>query len=183
MLNSNSKTDKTPLLILYTGDGKGKTSAALGLLFRSLGHLARCAVIQFIKAPQVATGEQLLAKKLGLQWENYGSGFLFTAEDVKRDTPLFAAGWARAQDLMLNERYDVVILDDITYVLNNGALDEQEVLHWLNEFKKRPKRPHVVLTGRNASNALIDICDMVNVVEELKHPWKSSIAAQKLIEY
>ncbi len=174
--------ETNPLIITYTGNGKGKTTAALGLLFRSLGHHKKVAVIQFIKMDSLKTGEKEFAQTLGILWENYGAGF--TWNDAKGENKAACeAGFERVKELLDDLTYDLIILDEFTYPLGYKFLDENKVIAYLNEYKKREKRAHIVITGRNASKALIEISDLVSEVEEVKHPYMNNIPPQTMIEF
>ncbi len=174
--------DKHPLIITYTGNGKGKTTAALGLLFRSLGHNRTCAVIQFIKLDSMKTGEKALAQKMDIIWENYGAGF--TWDDKKEENrAICELGFNRVKELLTEATLDLIILDEFTYPLQFGFLDEKEVLLFLEEYKKKEKRAHIVITGRNASDALIEISDLVSEMREIKHPFTQHIPSQAMIEF
>lgn len=174
--------NKHPLIITYTGNGKGKTTAALGLLFRSLGHNKKCAVIQFIKLDSLKTGEKELSHKLNILWENYGAGF--TWDDEKGENKAICElGFNRVKELLEDPSLDLLILDEFTYPLQFGFLDEKEVLSFFNECKKREKRAHIVITGRGASDALIEISDLVSEIVEIKHPFTSHIPSQSMIEF
>ncbi|MFA7371234.1 MAG: cob(I)yrinic acid a,c-diamide adenosyltransferase [Sphaerochaetaceae bacterium] len=173
--------ERVPLLIIYTGDGKGKTTAALGLLFRALGHGAKCAVLQCIKPEGLKTGEKHSALKMGVLWENYGAGFLW--EDKTKEPSRQAAlkGWQRAKELLITAELDLLILDELTYPLQENFLPLDEVVEMLSHGKGQT---HVVVTGRNAPQALIEEADLVSEIVTVKHPFsEAQIRAQKLIEY
>lgn len=173
-----------PLLILYTGNGKGKTTAAMGLLFRAAGQGGSSAVIQFIKHENLVTGERRMAARLGIPWETHGTGFLWDQEDVSSAKEAAGRGWEQARRWIRSHEYDLVVLDEFTYVLTNEYVSVEDVLRFFLELRHDPKRPHIVITGRNAPSKLVDICDMVHEIVEVKHPWRtSSIGAQPMIEY
>jgi len=171
-----------PLIITYTGNGKGKTTAALGLLFRSLGHNKKAAMIQFLKQENLNTGEKIFAYNMGILWENYGAGF--TWDDVKGENKAICMlGFNRVKELLDDPSFDIIVLDEFTYPLKFGFLDEKEVFSFLKEFKKREKRAHLVITGRDASNDLIEISDLVSDIQEIKHPYTQHIPPQSGIEF
>lgn len=173
-----------PLFLLYTGDGKGKTTAAMGLLFRTLGHGGEVAVIQYIKPSSLQTGEKTMAKKLGVLWENYGSGFLWEKEDETERQQLFDRAWERTKELVLSETYDLIILDEITYLLNQHYINESDFLSFFSQFKLKERKTHIVFTGRGASEPFIELCDLVSSVQKVKHPFKSEqIDSQVMIEF
>lgn len=176
--------ERVPLLIVYTGNGKGKTTAALGLVMRALGHNGRCAVIQFIKSPAVETGEKRTCKNLGVAWETYGAGFTWNEQHAQANRQACIAGWEQAKNWISAGIYDLIVLDEFTYALNEGYLPIDEVISWFEKRHKGPDAPHVIITGRNAPDKLVSLADMVQQVVEIKHPWHlTGLKAQKLIEY
>ena len=168
------------LFIIFTGNGKGKTTAAIGQALRMAGHNMRVCIIQFIKSMK-NTGE---AKALAgltdtIELHIIGSGFTWEKPAAEVATAA-RAGWTLAMEKIGNSRYDMVILDEITYLLNSGILDEAEVLTAINH---RPESMHVVITGREASPDLIAAADLVTEMKEIKHPFKTGVKAGKGIEY
>jgi cob(I)alamin adenosyltransferase len=168
------------LVIVNTGNGKGKTTAALGLLLRASGQGLRVAMFQFIKAKSGNWGEQRAARKLGVEIVPLGSGFTWTSDDLERDRALAGEGWQQCRTAIESGEYDLVILDEITYCFTFGWLDLAEVLAVL---RNRPAGQHVVLTGRDAPQELIDIADLVTEMREVKHPYAAGVKAQKGIEF
>ncbi len=175
---------KNPLLIVYTGDGKGKTSSAMGLVIRGIAHDAKVAVFQFIKSDALKTGEKILCKKLGVRWENYGTGFLYSDEEFVKAKSIFIKGWQVAKEAIVSGKYHLVVLDELTYLLNNQTIALDEVIAFFESLKQNPNRPHVVITGRSAPKRLIEISNLVSEINSIKHPFDSeNIQAQKIIEY
>jgi cob(I)alamin adenosyltransferase len=172
---------KKGLVILNTGEGKGKTTAALGLLLRAWGRDFRLCVIQFVKASTGKWGEVKAAKKLGLEWHTLGAGFTWTTKDMDKARELAARGWELAKQKIASGEYDVILLDEFTYVLHFGWLDTTEVLDWLKENK--PPDLHLVITGRDAPPALIEYADLVTEMRAIKHPFDKGILAQPGIEF
>ncbi len=168
------------LVIVNTGNGKGKTTAALGLLFRAAGQGLRVAMFQFIKAKSGNWGESRAARKLGIEIVPLGSGFTWTSDDLERDRALAQEGWQQCRAAIESGEYDVVILDEITYCFTFGWLDLAEVLDVL---RRRPAGRHVVITGRDAPPELIDFADLVTEMREIKHPYAAGVKAQKGIEF
>jgi len=167
-------------VILNTGHGKGKTTAALGTAFRALGHNHRVCVIQFLKG-QGDYGERLLAEKFtGLDWFICGRGFVFNRKKLDEDKRVAEEGFALATEKINSDIYDLVILDEITYLPLFGFLDVQKIVDLITN---KPPRLSVILTGRDAPPELVAIADTVSVVEPLKHAYKEGIKAQKGIEY
>jgi len=168
------------LVIVNTGDGKGKTTAALGILMRAWGREMRVVLLQFIKARTGNWGEARAARKLGIEAIPLGSGFTWTTDDIEKDRALASRGWALCREKIESGEYDVVILDEITYCLKYGWLDVEEVLDVL---RNRPAGQHVIVTGRDADPALVEFADMVTEMREVKHPYATGVKAQKGIEF
>lgn len=169
------------LIIVHTGHGKGKTTAALGLLFRALGQGLRVCVIQFLKSSKGRWGETKMAEQLGIEWHALGEGFTWRSKDLSRDAAAAQAAWALALDKMMSGRYDLLLLDEFTYPLKYGWLDEGEVIAWLREHK--PSDIHVVITGRDAPQALVELADLVTDMRKVKHPFDCGVPAQRGIEF
>ena len=168
------------LVIVYTGNGKGKTTAALGVLLRAWGRGMKVAMLSFIKTETSNYGEERAAKKLGIELIPLGAGFTWLSKDLEKDRALAQRCWALCKQKIESNEYDVVILDEITYPLNYGWIDINEVLETL---RNRPADLHVVLTGRDAPQALIDFADLVTEMREVKHPFQQGIKAQPGIDF
>jgi len=170
------------LILLYTGNGKGKTTAALGQALRAAGHGFNITIIQFIKNQQ-HTGEIKAAKEIladHLEIHPMGTGFTWDAKDPEEVRQAALQGWELARQKIAGGRYKMVILDELTYTLNYGLVDEDEVLNFL---KEKPAGVHIVITGRDASDRLIDIADLVTEMQEIKHPYQNGGKAVKGIEF
>ena len=171
---------KKGLVILYTGRGKGKTTAALGLALRAWGHGFQVCVIQFIKGRQ-DTGEAAALRRLqGVDLHVTGRGFLLGPETPESDRAAAAEGWRLARESMASGRYRLLVLDEITYAVNRGMVDLQELLGCL---EKRDGRLHVVITGRDAPSSLVEAADLVTEMREVKHPLSRGVKAQAGIEF
>ena len=168
------------LVIVNTGDGKGKTTAALGILMRSWGRDMRVIMLQFIKHASANWGESRAARKMGVEIIALGGGFTWMSKDLEHDRALAREGWQRCREAIEGGQYDVVILDEITYCFTYGWLALDEVLDVL---RSRPSGQHVVITGRDAPDRLIEFADLVTEMREIKHPFKSGVKEQKGIEY
>jgi len=163
------------------GNGKGKSSSGFGMLARSLGHGFKCGVVQFIKG-SFATGEEAFFRRFEeLDYHVMGEGFTWETQDKQRDIAAAQAAWAVAARMMSDEAYDFVLLDELNIVLRYDYLPVQEVIDFLTTEK--PADVHVVITGRNAPDALIEIADLVTEMEMVKHPFRSGVKAQKGIEF
>ncbi len=169
------------LLIVYTGDGKGKTTAALGMVLRAWGRGMRVCVVQFIKSERGRWGEVLAAEKLGIAWHTLGTGFVWEPDRDAEARLRSQDAWRLAQAAIGSGEYDLVVLDEFTYPLRFGWVDVNQVLLWLAQ--ERPSDVHVVITGRQAPDALIDQADLVTEMRNIKHPFDAGLAAQKGIEY
>ncbi len=169
------------LLIVNTGDGKGKTTAALGQVFRALGHGFRICVIQFLKGSW-KYGELESAKKFDNQLEIHvkGRGFTWKSENINEDIRIAKEAWEFAKSKILSPDYKMIVLDELTYLMTYGVVDEKEIVDFLIT---RPDHLHVVVTGRGAPQALIDAADMVTEMKEIKHPYKIGVKAQRGIEF
>ncbi len=175
--------DTTGLVLVFTGDGKGKTTAALGTALRAWGQGMRVLFLQFIKGSW-STGEQSAAAKLGAAFEirQLGEGFFNTndPEAVKRQKEAAAKGLEAARQALASKQYQLVVLDEINYALSYGLLETDEVLKLI---ECKPKEVHLILTGRNAPEEIISRADLVTRMEAVKHPYEKGIPAQRGIEY
>lgn len=177
------KTNSKGLLIVHTGPGKGKTSAALGMVFRHIAHGLPAAVVQFTKAPDWVTGEALLLRRFPelCTLEIMGEGFTWETQDLERDRAAARRAWERAKELILDDRHRLVMLDELNIVLRYDSLPLDEVVAFLRDEK--PADKHVIVTGRNAKPELIEIADLVTEMTLIKHPFRAGVKAQKGIEY
>ncbi len=185
-LHKKHKTQQTRsgslkgLVIVNTGNGKGKTTAALGVLFRAWGRGMRVCMLQFIKATTSNYGENKAAKRLGIEIIAMGDGFTWLSENIEKDKATARQCWDLCQQKIMSGEYDIVILDEMTYTLSYGWLDVNEVI---NVLKQRPAGMHIIITGRNALPELVEYADMVTDMTEVKHPYTQGIKAQKGIEF
>ena len=178
-----TKTGQKGLIIVHTGKGKGKSSAAFGMIFRCIGHNMKCAVVQFIKGG-MSTGERdLILRHFAdiCDFHTMGEGFTWETQDKTRDIEMAQAAWAKAKDLIRDPANTMVLLDEINIAIRYDYVDIAEVITFLRDEK--PPLTHVVLTGRNAHEDLIEIADLVTEMELLKHPFRSGIKAQIGVEY
>ena len=178
-----TKTDEKGLIIVHTGKGKGKSSAAFGMVFRCIAHQLPCAVVQFIKGG-MDTGERNLITGNFPElcaFHTMGEGFTWETQDRERDIAAASAAWEKAKELILDERHHMVLLDEINIALRYGYIEIAEVIGFLTNSK--PEMTHVVLTGRNAAEELIEIADLVTEMSLVKHPFRSGIKAQIGVEF
>ncbi len=170
----------TGLVIVYTGDGKGKTTAALGILLRAWGQQMRVVMLQFLKS-RTDTGEMQAAQRLGIEILPLGQGAIWESEHPEQDRTFAQACWQQCRAKIESQQYDVVIMDEMTYALNYKWLDLEEVLVVL---RQRNPELHIIITGRNAPAALIEYADLVTEMLEIKHPYKTQgILEQQGIDF
>ena len=178
-----TKEGEKGLIIVHTGSGKGKSSAAFGMILRCIAHGMPCAVVQFIKGAW-STGERTLIEERFsdlCQFYAMGEGFTWETQDKARDIAAAAKAWDKAKELIRDERNAMVLLDEINIALRYGYLDIAEVVEFL--FSEKPPMTHVVLTGRNAADELIEIADLVTEMTLVKHPFRSGVKGQKGVEF
>jgi cob(I)alamin adenosyltransferase len=168
------------LVIVNTGNGKGKTTAALGILTRAWGQGMRVVMLQFLKSQTGKWGEIRAAQKMGVEIIPLGDGFTWTSENLEHDRALARQCWQLCKEKITSDQYDVVIMDEVTYAINYHWLDLDEVLATL---RARNPRLHVVLTGRDAPDPLIAYADLVTEMREIKHPYREGMMAQKGIDF
>ena len=167
------------LLLVNTGNGKGKSTAAFGVALRAVGQGLSVSIIQFIKG-KWKTGELQAAERLGLELMPMGKGFTWESKNLEEDKALMGQAWSVASEKIMSGNYDLVILDEINYVLGYGYIPVSDVIRTL---QKRPPHVHVVLTGRNAPDEVVSIADCVTEMRDIKHPYRSGIPAQKGIDF
>ncbi|MBY3166399.1 MULTISPECIES: cob(I)yrinic acid a,c-diamide adenosyltransferase [Rhizobium] len=178
-----TKTDGKGLIIVHTGKGKGKSSAAFGMIFRHIAHGKPSAVVQFIKGAMWTGERDLIEKHFSdlCQFHTMGEGFTWETQDRARDVAAAAAAWEKAKELIRDERNSMVLLDEINIALRYDYLDINDVVTFLKNEK--PAMTHIVLTGRNAKEELIEIADLVTEMELVKHPFRSGIKGQPGVEF
>jgi len=177
-----TKTIEKGLLIVHTGKGKGKSTAAFGMVFRMLGHGEKVAIVQFVKG-KWQTGERVALEKFGDQVSinTMGEGFTWETQDRRRDLAAARAAWDRAKAIITGGEHRMVLLDELNIVLRYDYLPIYEVVAFLRDEK--PDDVHVIVTGRNAKDELIEIADLVTEMEVIKHPFRSGVKAQLGIEF
>ena len=175
----STSNDAQSLVLVYTGNGKGKTTAALGLIFRALGRGWKIAVVQFIKGRE--TGEYAFAEtQPDVDWHVMGLGFTWESDDLNKDKAAAQNAWEQAEEYIQGGEHNIVILDEITYAINYDFIQLDDVV---NALKNRPKHVHVVLTGRDAPEVIVELADLVSEMNPIKHPFDKGIAAQKGVDF
>lgn len=176
-----TKTEEKGLVIVHTGKGKGKSTAGFGMVFRALGHGMKIGVVQFVKGSW-DTGERWVLEKFPDQVtiSALGEGFTWETQDRTRDIAMARGAWEQAKALIMDESYDMVLCDELNIVLRYDYLPVEEVIEVL---KAKPQMKHVIITGRNAQDELIEAADLVTEMEMIKHPFRAGVKAQKGIEF
>jgi cob(I)alamin adenosyltransferase len=168
------------LLLVNTGDGKGKSSAAFGVMVRAIARGWKVAVVQFVKSGDWKVGEEQVGRDLGVTWVNAGDGFTWDSNDLEHDKALAREGWAKAAEIVRAGEHHLVILDELTYLMNWGWVDADERR---DDLVGRPRTVSVIVTGRDASEALIAAADTVTEMRKVKHAYDEGIAAKRGIDY
>lgn len=167
------------IIVLLTGNGKGKSSSALGMICRALGYGMKIAVAKFLKGVQDTGEDAFLAKQPNVQTVFMKTGFTWDTQDKEYDTTMAVETWTKAQAYLEDKSIDLVVLDELTYMISYQYLEEQMIINSLNN---RPKHQHVVITGRAASESLIEIADTVSEIKDIKHAFRANIKAQKGVD-
>lgn len=168
------------LLLVNTGDGKGKSTAAFGTAMRAVARGWKVAVIQFLKSGEWNVGEEKVGRQIGIDWWALGDGFTWDSEDMDESEAIARRAWDEAAAQIGSAEYDLVVLDEITYPINWGWVDVEEVLAVLS---KRPLKVNVIVTGRDAPEELIEIADTVTEMTKIKHAYDKGVMARRGIDY
>ena len=183
--NANLLKKQPGILSVYTGNGKGKTTAALGMVYRALGWDLPVSVIQFVKG-KWRTGERILGERWSEQYPEQliykvmGKGFTWDSDDLSRDKEAAIQAWETAANLITKGLHHLVVLDEITYVINYGFVSEQAVI---DVFEQRPAHVNVVVTGRNCPQKIMDLADLVTEMAVVKHPYKKGRPALRGVDF
>jgi cob(I)alamin adenosyltransferase len=178
---SRRKPRDRPLLIVLTGEGKGKSTSAFGIMLRAWARDYRVGVFQFVKSGKWKVGEHRAALALGgIDWEKMGDGWTWTSRDLEHSADLAREGWEEVKRRIAQERYELLLLDEFTYPMTFGWVDADEVVGVLRD---RPGFQHVIVTGRDAPAQLVDAADLVTEVTKVKHPFDQGIRGQQGIEW
>ncbi len=174
------KRNAKSVVLVNTGDGKGKSTAAFGVIIRAVARGWKVAVVQFLKSGEWHVGEETVAKQLGVEWWALGEGFTWDSKDLTEDEAVARTAWAQAKALIQSDEYQLVVLDEITYPMNWGWIDTADVVATIRD---RPEAVNVIATGRDAPEALVDGADTVTEMRKVKHAYDSGIVAKKGIDY
>ncbi len=172
-------TDERGLLIVITGNGKGKSTSAFGTMARALGHGMKGGVCQFINGRTDTGDEACFGKQPGVEWHVLGDGFTWDTQNREQDIATAEHGWKVARRMLADPAYQLVVLDELTYLLSYGYLDSDIVL---DALAQRPPMQHVIVTGRAAPEALIELADTVSIIADEKHAYRAGIKAQPGID-
>jgi cob(I)alamin adenosyltransferase len=174
-------TVRQPSLVLVnTGDGKGKSTAAFGTALRALARGWRVAVIQFLKSGEWSVGEEKVARQMGIDWWTLGDGFTWDSADMDQSRAMASEAWRHAREVIGSGEYQLVILDEVTYPINWGWIPIDEVV---STIEGRPEQVSLILTGRDAPDEVIDIADTVTEMVKVKHAYDRGVAARRGIDY
>lgn len=168
------------LVLVNTGNGKGKSSAAFGVMLRALALDWKVAVLQFVKSGDWKVGEEKIGRRLGVDWRSFGDGFTWDSDNLDDDRSHARAGWAEAKALIEAGEHRLVILDEITYLCSWGWIDTGDVVATIRD---RPQTVSVIITGRDAPAAIVDLADTVTEMHEVKHAYRQGIRAKRGIDY
>ena len=168
------------VVVVNTGHGKGKTTAAMGTLIRAVARGWKVCVIQFIKSGKWRAGEEQVARQLGVDWWTLGDGFTWDSEDLDRSEAISRAAWEAAKDKISSGGHDVVVLDEITYPMNWGWIPSDEVAA---AIRARPRHVNVIATGRDAPPGLVDVADTVTEMVNVRHAYDRGVRARRGIDY
>lgn len=170
----------TSLVVVNTGDGKGKSTAAFGVVNRAVARGWRVAVVQFVKSGRWRVGEQEVAERLGVEWWSLGEGFTWDSDDLSEDEAVAQEAWRHAGALIAAGAHDLVVLDEVTYPMNWGWIDAGDVVAGIRD---RPDHVNVVATGRDAPAALVEVADTVTEMRSVKHAYDRGVPAKRGIDY
>jgi len=171
------------LLMVFTGNGKGKTTCALGLMMRAAGRGLKCCMIQFMKSRNDRYGEHESAEKLGIEVHTMGDGFTWDTKNRDQDVKTARETWALCVEKLRSGEYDMLVFDELVYVLSYEMLPVSEVLKEIAEIRATQPALHIVVTGRDAPAELVEAADLVTEMTEIKHPFTAGIRAQQGIEF
>ena len=168
------------LVVLNTGNGKGKSSSAFGVMVRGVARDWKVAVVQFIKSGAWSVGEEKIGRDIGVDWHAFGDGFTWDSDDMSDDIAHARAGWQIACDLIAAGKHDLIVLDELTYLVSFGWIPVDEIVE---PIRNRPRHVNIVITGRDAAPELVELADTVTEMTEVKHAYQQGIRAMRGIDY
>jgi cob(I)alamin adenosyltransferase len=174
------RRDQPSIVIVNTGDGKGKSTAAFGTMLRAVARGWQVSVIQFMKSGRWRVGEETVARQLGIDWAATGDGFSWLSDDLERSRALAGAAWDLARDVIAAGRHHLVVLDEITYPMNWGWIPSSEVTKTIRD---RPAHVNVIATGRDAPDALLEVADTVTEMTKVRHVYDTGVHARRGLDY
>jgi cob(I)alamin adenosyltransferase len=174
------RRDQPSIVIVNTGDGKGKSTAAFGTMLRAVARGWEVSVIQFMKSGRWRVGEETVARQLGIDWAATGDGFSWLSDDLERSQALAGAAWEQARDVITAGRHHLVVLDEITYPMNWGWIPSAEVAKTIRE---RPAHVNVIATGRDAPDELLEVADTITEMTKVRHVYDTGVRARRGLDY
>ena len=173
-------TEERGVFVVITGNGKGKSTSGFGTVLRAIGHGQKAGVVQFIKGSKWECGEMNILKQFDVQHHVMGTGFTWETQNTETDTIAAKVAWKKSKEMLSDETLDIVLLDEMTYMVKYGYIDLDDIIEALNN---RPKMQHVLITGRACHRRLIELADTVSEVQPIKHAFKAGIKAQKGLDW
>ncbi|MBU2923548.1 cob(I)yrinic acid a,c-diamide adenosyltransferase [Colwellia sp. 1_MG-2023] len=173
-------TEERGVFVVITGNGKGKSTSGFGTVLRAIGHGQKAGVVQFIKGDKWECGEMNILKQFPVQHYVMGTGFTWETQSTETDTIAAKVAWQRSKEMLSDETLNIVLLDEMTYMVKYGYIELDEIIEVLNN---RPKMQHVIITGRACHRKLIELADTVSEVQPIKHAFKAGVKAQKGLDW
>jgi cob(I)alamin adenosyltransferase len=173
-------TEERGVLVVITGNGKGKSTSGFGTVLRAIGHGQKAGVVQFIKGSKWECGEMNILKQFAVQHHVMGTGFTWETQSTETDLAAAKVAWQKSKEMLSDETLDIVLLDEMTYMVKYGYIELDDIIEALNN---RPKMQHVLITGRACHRRLIDLADTVSEVQPIKHAFKAGVKAQKGLDW
>jgi len=173
-------TEERGVLVVITGNGKGKSTSGFGTILRAVGHGLKPGIVQFIKGSKWECGEMNILKQFPIEHHVMGTGFTWETQSKEKDIAAAKVAWEKSKEMLSNPELDMILLDEMTYMVTYGYIDLDEVIEVLNN---RPKMQHVLITGRACHRRLLEIADTVSEVQPIKHAFKAGIKAQKGLDW
>ncbi|WP_210725567.1 cob(I)yrinic acid a,c-diamide adenosyltransferase [Candidatus Colwellia aromaticivorans] len=173
-------TEERGVLVVITGNGKGKSTSGFGTVLRAIGHGQKAGVVQFIKGSKWECGEMNILKQFAVQHHVMGTGFTWETQSTETDLTAAKVAWQKSKEMLSDESLDIVLLDEMTYMVKYGYIELDDIIEALNN---RPKMQHVLITGRACHRRLIELADTVSEVQPIKHAFKAGVKAQKGLDW